>query len=521
MPRENGRSEDILVNVVTGDRERGTTSTNLIDSEWGRMEEHIPRSISGRTEAKRIILDEYIRAAQWCRMHSTGDRWAAWCRAAQDWILEQQNAKADLVATLHPIAFSRGARPDKDATQVPAESCENQGMDAIFDRLDIGELALLEKACAKRRKVIHQTAKTTNLPTGSPTDGSASAPSSAAQSQTKSQPPDAPSVKPSVKSQAGAAGADPLSRASVSDHAGADAALPRGSYVEVAQRIEDMLPGQLKGTLGVIFTSALSERGFAHSVGIAWEGWALLCEELLVISTNPLCSDEDVLQATHTALGKVIHAFLRIAADNVHDIPAVADAVAKRRYTQLGYVFGEGMLHGENDCLPDSLIQCMSAKNILPARLCGNDGIHERGIVCKSFRAELSKHHDARLRPVPWNCFLGESIHGPPALEFLLRHFRKELLCKPLELVLVTHSRFDSCVQDPGHPSVISPATTRILVQGLHEDPCLHEESIVELHTYNDTGRGHGGLHFSPVLKLPELDAAAVDLAPTDWAADV
>jgi hypothetical protein len=89
-PRENARSVDMLLNVVTGARGAGVASTNLIDSEWGRVEEHIPRAISARTADNRVVMDEYIRAGQWRRMVSTGDRWEAFCKAAMDWILVQQ-----------------------------------------------------------------------------------------------------------------------------------------------------------------------------------------------------------------------------------------------------------------------------------------------------------------------------------------------------------------------------------------------------------------------------------------------
>ena len=87
VPRENSRAiDDLLLNVDTGEVGRGITSTNFIDSEWGRLEDMIPRAISARTEAQRVIMREYIRAAQWCRMNSTGNRWERWCLAAREWI---------------------------------------------------------------------------------------------------------------------------------------------------------------------------------------------------------------------------------------------------------------------------------------------------------------------------------------------------------------------------------------------------------------------------------------------------
>ena len=86
----------MLLNVLTQERGEGITATHFIDSEWGRLEDCIPRSISARTPEQREVMDEYIRAAQWLRMMSTGNRWERWCVAARDWVLEQQNAQSGL-----------------------------------------------------------------------------------------------------------------------------------------------------------------------------------------------------------------------------------------------------------------------------------------------------------------------------------------------------------------------------------------------------------------------------------------
>ena len=65
-------------------------------------------------------------------------------------------------------------------------------------------------------------------------------------------------------------------------------------------------------------------------------------------------------------------------------------------------------------------------------------------------RQHLLEHEDPRVRPEPWDAFLEEWVHGPHIVRFVLTHFEGRVLCKFVESVLVTHSRFDDEVQDPG-----------------------------------------------------------------------
>lgn len=208
-----------------------------------------------------------------------------------------------------------------------------------------------------------------------------------------------------------------------------------------------------------------------------------------------------VFQGAHTVLRSAPEETLTGAiADANADIPVVLDAVAMARYVGVGFELGRGCLHGENDCLPDSLLQCMSAAGILPARPIGAPGTVERGHVCKTCRAELLQHENARLRPDPWKAFLEENAHGPDIVQFFFERFKEELLRRPQELVLVTHSRFDACVQDSGTSGVIEAAMTTVRTLLAQESA---EKISVELHMYSETGLGHRGLHFSPILKLP------------------
>ena len=78
---------------VTLEERDGMKGTMTIDAEWGFLKNDLPKNCSARTPAMRSKLDILIRAQQFRRMVSTGDRWAAFCGlgapalAWLDWVL--------------------------------------------------------------------------------------------------------------------------------------------------------------------------------------------------------------------------------------------------------------------------------------------------------------------------------------------------------------------------------------------------------------------------------------------------
>jgi hypothetical protein len=461
-PRENARAVDMLLNAQTGERGQGIASTNFIDSEWGRLEQHIPRAIGARTEEQRRVLEEYIRAAQWRRMVSTGSAWEQWCAAAAAWIQEQQEGQAKVLERLHPIAKSQKRMAPLAPALANDKKVEEDSLDGIVGALELGEVVLLERALGKRRRMLHQAS-------------SSQAPSLPALGPPKEQ--DQPCTL--VQEQA-----------------------PPTSWLGEAEGIEELLPGPLKNNIGHALQSVLGPQGFIQAGQISWNGWTSLKAELLLSATDRSISEESAVECAQAAVGRCIYAFLRIAADNVGEIPVVRDSIAMRRYEELGYTIGTGCVHGHNDCLADSLLQCLSAAEVLPARFNDPKKTEERALVCKLVRRYLLNHEDLSLRPVPWSGFLAENLHGPHIVLFLLQHFNDELLSRPAEVELVTHSRFDSCVQNPGTTSPISPALTRIRT-GFKVDSGSAYELVITADVYNETGRGCSGFHFSPILRKP------------------
>ena len=191
--------------------------------------------------------------------------------------------------------------------------------------------------------------------------------------------------------------------------------------------------------------------------------------------------------------------FARIAGQQL-DVACVSDPEAMRRYARLGYTLGIGHLHVENDCLADSLLQCLAVKGVLPKRLAGRGGVWEREGACKSCRRHLLDNSEVRVRPETETSYLEEHLHGPHVVRFFVEYFQSELLSRPLEISLITHSRFDACVQAPETPSLICAASTAVGPLPLFTDS---DGSRVQSHVFCESGDGHRGFHFSPVVQRP------------------
>ena len=105
------------------------------------------------------------------------------------------------------------------------------------------------------------------------------------------------------------------------------AAPPSQSWLGASEPIEALLPGILKGIIGHSLQSVLGVEGWAKVGVISWEGWSSLTQELVLLATNEVQTEKLFFEQSQNAVSKSLCAFLRIAADNVHDIPVVTDTV--------------------------------------------------------------------------------------------------------------------------------------------------------------------------------------------------
>ena len=149
---------------------------------------------------------------------------------------------------------------------------------------------------------------------------------------------------------------------------------------------------------------------------------------------------------------------------------------------------GDGLIHGNNQCCADSLLQHLSAQHFLPSL-----SREERQRACEVTRAHLVHHRDARLRPrrrdafsgvdlgVDPGAFLQHDVHAETILQFFLDYFHTHVRRRMprVGIRIVVHSRFDS--------DKIPPATITVC----QEDGA--SEDVATMHLHNLTGEGMHG----------------------------
>ena len=108
----------ILNNVETGEVRAGIAGTQLIDSTWNKLGQHIPDTLGApRTADALQRWTEYIRFAQWLYMVGSSDKWSAFCQAAQHFELASREERFATVSRPSKRQVSRQvstvSRPNK------------------------------------------------------------------------------------------------------------------------------------------------------------------------------------------------------------------------------------------------------------------------------------------------------------------------------------------------------------------------------------------------------------------------
>ena len=220
---------------------------------------------------------------------------------------------------------------------------------------------------------------------------------------------------------------------------------------------------------------------------INWEGWTELVDDV----TAMRAAGEDTMSVVILdRIAAALRRFVRLVLQN-NEAAVVwrSDAEATRSLRQeQGLYKGYGLIHGNNECCADSLLQHLRAQEfLLPL------STDERQEACKANRTHLVSHPDARLRPrrrdafsgmdlgVDPGAFLQHDLHAEPILKFFMEFFHSRLqrAVPAGGIRIVVHSRFDS------HQI---PPTTMTVCQ---ED--MVSEDYLTMHMYNLTGDGiHG-----------------------------
>ena len=147
------RSTRLIADVVTGVMRDGICGTQTVDSTWKHMRRDLPDHCSVKTKESLQLFEEHIRAAQWRRMQSGHDLYAAFCRAAQ------QHGQQQIGEVVRTPVFQEEARDSSEPAPAPLPpstklEVKRQPTVALVDMVkDLSGIQIeqLEAALAARR----------------------------------------------------------------------------------------------------------------------------------------------------------------------------------------------------------------------------------------------------------------------------------------------------------------------------------------------------------------------------------
>ena len=171
-----------------------------------------------------------------------------------------------------------------------------------------------------------------------------------------------------------------------------------------------------------------------------WAGWR---EAAAVLDQS---MDDAQLEA---AAGDYVQRFSRLVLQN-SDVPGRSDRLRKSELVEQGKIIGVGLVHGNNECCADSLLQGMARQGFVPVEVGGNgrEALCARREACVACRAFLIHHEDRRLHPRRRTAFgaiadasdyehdssfLQHDVHAEAIMRFFLRHFRIPCTCRAEE----------------------------------------------------------------------------------------
>ena len=121
-PPERAISISVLADVESGERRAGMSGSQMIDGTWKYMDAAIPEKLNVRPDNVQghQIWTEYVRFAQWQHMIGTGDKYQAFCRAAEHF--EEANAAEKVKITCREPKSNPPAEAVEDKIQVISDA---------------------------------------------------------------------------------------------------------------------------------------------------------------------------------------------------------------------------------------------------------------------------------------------------------------------------------------------------------------------------------------------------------------
>ena len=237
-----------------------------------------------------------------------------------------------------------------------------------------------------------------------------------------------------------------------------------------------------------------------------WRGWSR-CRAVL----ENCYDDKDAEEVALTC----IQDFGRISLQNVN-IQTKSDAARKAELESQGKRIGLGLVHGNNECCADSLLQLLSSISMASPHLAYD--IDARKLACSSCRKHLIHHSNENVRPRQRTetgaiadvsdkehrrAFLQHDVHGEEIVNFFARTYPGTLCIPPEGLILQVYTRWDSAVL---------PVSRIIVSRNDFADAAGLDEPTVLLEMFNNTGECYTGYHYDPVLDTRHADRLPSDL---------
>ena len=228
----------------------------------------------------------------------------------------------------------------------------------------------------------------------------------------------------------------------------------------------------------------------------SWNGWR---------NANCLLDDSSDDATSETIASDIIQDFSRISLQNV-DIVAKTDAVRRREVEAEGKHIGVGLVHGNNECCADSLLQLLSHNGFASSLFMQNSDARRK--ACQALRAHLLHHSNPQLHPRQRTstgevadvsdaeharAFLQHDVHAEEIITTFVEQFPGSLPIPPEGLLLRVYTRWDS-------PTLPVESNSLVVARNIMADVSGLAEPSVAMELYNNTGNGFTGYHYDPVF---------------------
>jgi hypothetical protein len=152
--------EAVLSDVATGEKRAGMAGTMTLDKEWGLTKAPLPKNLAANTAAAIERCDMLVRAQQFRRMTSNGDRWAAFLEGARRWIVKRSSA--NVVGSVPVGRFARELSGKMRRERTNLANAKEEG-DISTVVLREGEAAALDAALSETSIVGAEAASARHL----------------------------------------------------------------------------------------------------------------------------------------------------------------------------------------------------------------------------------------------------------------------------------------------------------------------------------------------------------------------